>query len=493
MDTAVAKAPPLGRNERVDVVIIGSGIAGLSVAYETAARGLKVAVLDRGEIASGITARTTAHLSPICDDGCTEIIKLRGEEAARLSWQSQAAAIDRIEDIVNAHNIGCDFRRLDAFLFPAPEMPQSDLEEELRAAKKIGIDGEKIKGIPLSGYENTGVVRYRNQATFHPLRYLRALAEQIAARNGTLYANTVVTAVEETGDGVTVKTHSGHAVQAAAAVVATNAPINDRLALHSKMAPYRTYAMAITIPKDALPDALYWDTEDPYHYVRQQTGPGGVNHLIVGGRDHKSGEADDGEFRFKELDAWARALFPGLGETTHRWSGQVLETLDYSAFCGRNPGSRNVYVHTGDSGQGITHGAMAGLLIADLITTGKSPWAEAYEPGRTPLRAITNYARENMTFIKNLAEYAAPGEISSYDALKPGTGAIVRYGLSKIAAYRDASGKLHKCSAMCTHLGCHVHWNSLEGCWDCPCHGSQFAPDGTALNGPAVAPLEPQD
>jgi nitrite reductase/ring-hydroxylating ferredoxin subunit len=172
-----------------------------------------------------------------------------------------------------------------------------------------------------------------------------------------------------------------------------------------------------------------------------------------------------------------------------RWSGQVLDTVDYAAFSGRNPGSRNVYVHTGDSGQGMTHGAMAGILIPDLIINGASLWKDVYDPARLPLRSLTNYARENMTAIKNFAEYLAPGELSSFDELEAGHGAIVRDGLSKVAAYRDERGKLHKHSAACTHVGCHVHWNSTEKCWDCPCHGSQFAPDGTALNGPAVAPL----
>jgi len=228
---------------------------------------------------------------------------------------------------------------------------------------------------------------------------------------------------------------------------------------------------------------------DPYHYVRQQVGPGLGNYLIVGGEDHKTGEANDAEARFDGLEAWIRNLVPALGEEVTRWSGQVLETADYAAYSGVNPGNSNVYIHTGDSGQGMTHGAMAGLLMADLITTGQSPWQALYEPSRMPMRSLTNFARENMTAVKNFAEYLAPGEISSYDDLQKGEGGIVRDGLQKVAAYRDTNGKLHKYSAACTHVGCHVHWNSFERCWDCPCHGSQFATDGSALNAPAISPL----
>jgi glycine/D-amino acid oxidase-like deaminating enzyme/nitrite reductase/ring-hydroxylating ferredoxin subunit len=493
-DTDVASdAKPLKNDERTGVVVVGSGIAGLSTAYELQARGIEVVVLDRGKIGKGMTARTTAHLSPICDDTFESFAKIRGEDMAKLFWQSHSAGIDRMAEIVKTHGIECNFRRLDAYLFPAPETKQSELDSELRAVRKAGADAEKVKGVPLKGLRETGSLRYRNQATFHPLRYLRGLAEQIVKRGGRLYADTCVSEVKDNGNGVTVTTDQGRKIDATAAVIATNSPINDRVALHTKLAPYRTYAMCFTLPKDALPDALYWDTMDPYHYVRQQPGPGSVNYLIVGGADHKSGEANDAAARFEALEAWIRNLLPDVGKETHRWSGQVLDTIDYASFTGINPGDRNVFVHTGDSGQGITHGAMAGILLADLIASGSSPWRQLYEPSRKPAKGALNFVKENVTAVKNFCEYVAPGEIGSVLELQPGEGAIVREGMHKIAAYRDEKGKLYKFSAACTHLGCHIHWNALEKCWDCPCHGSQFAYDGTALNGPAIAPLERVD
>ena len=480
-------------NVLVDVIVVGAGMAGLSTAYELIDRGLTVAVIDRGKIGRGITSRTTAHLTNFCDEGSAELIGMRGEDIARLFVESQTAGIKRIEEICGGSKTACNFRRLDGFLFPDPQTTQADLDEEMSAVRSLGIKVEKIHDAPVAGYDGKGVLRYRDQATFNPGRYLNALAESIVARGGKLYADTVVSEVEEKDGAVIVRTLNGETIQGGSAVVATNSPINDRFAIHSKMAPYRTYAMCFTIPKDSLPDALFWDTMDPYHYVRPETGPGTVNYLITGGEDHKSGEADDAGARYDGLEAWTRKHFPMAGKETHRWSGQWLETIDFCSFTGVNPGNTNVYVHTGDSGQGITHGAMAALLIADLITTGKSKWKEVYDPTRLPVRALTNYARENITAIKSFAEYVAPGEISSYDELRRGHGAIVRDGLRKVAAYRDQNGKLHKCSAVCTHLGCHVHWNSLERCWDCPCHGSHFDIDGTALNAPAITPLEKLD
>lgn len=492
MNTEVAPdSEPLRRSDTADVVVIGSGIAGLSTAYELNQRGQDVVVLDRGPIGKGMTSRTTGHLTPICDDSFDAFLKLRGLEAAKLFYQSQSAAVDRIEAIQRDERISCNFRRVDGFLFPAIGSDPSELDPELEAGRKVGVPVEVATGVPFKGQEKVRCLRYSNQATFHPLKYLAGLAEGITARKGRLYANTVVQAVEEDGGHVIVRTESGETVRAHCAVVATNSPINDLAAIHTKQAPYRTYAMAFTIPRGTMPDALYWDTLDPYHYVRLQPGPGTTDYLIVGGADHKTGEADDGWARFEGLESWIRGLVPQVGRETHRWSGQIMDTLDYSGFIGRNPGSKNVYVSTGDSGQGITHGALAGLLISDLITDGRSAWEEIYDPSRKTVSAVKNFITENLTAVKNFAEYIAPGELARIDDLKPGHGAIIREGLSKIAAYRDDDGVLYQRSAACTHVGCHVHWNSLEGCWDCPCHGSHFAVDGTALNAPAVSPLAP--
>jgi glycine/D-amino acid oxidase-like deaminating enzyme/nitrite reductase/ring-hydroxylating ferredoxin subunit len=490
MDIDVAPdAAFLKHDISTETVVIGSGIAGLSTAYELSGQGQKVVVLDRGRIGSGMTARTTAHLSANNDDTFKTMIDRRGEKLARDFYVSQQAAIDRIDTIQSSESIACDFRRVDGFLFPGPKTTQDEIDEERAASEKAGMPVEIATGLPFRGHEKTRCLRYPNQGTFHPTKYLQGLVRCIEARGGKLFADTAVMTVEEEDDGVVVTTESGRKIRAAHAVVATNSPINDRFALHSKQAPYRTYAMALELPHGKLPDALYWDTLDPYHYVRMHPG-GKQDYLIVGGADHKSGEADDAEVRYQALDAWIRNLIPSLGRVTHRWSGQVLDTIDYSAFIGRNPGSKNVYVHTGDSGQGITHGVVGSLIIASMIMQGRDLWQELYGPDRKTASAIGTFVSENLTAIKNFAEYVAPGEVGSFDDLKRGHGAIVRKGLKKVAAYRDEKGVLHARSAACTHLGCHLHFNSFERCWDCPCHGSQFSIDGAVLNAPAIFPLE---
>jgi len=486
----VPGANRLTRDLEADVLVIGSGIAGLSTAYEFLQRGRRVVVIDSGAIGSGMTARTMAHLSAISDEWYAELIARRGEEMARLFHESHSAVISRIAEIVAAHGITCNFRRLDGVLFAATEKDEAKVAEEFDAAQRLGIEVERVIGVPFCGMGGARALRYPGQATFNPALYMRGLAGAIALHGGQFFADTPVMTVEEEGDGVVATVKKSVTIRARAAVIATNSPINDLVAIHTKQAPYRTYAVAFEVPKGAVPDALYWDTVDPYHYVRlEPTEASDI--LIVGGEDHKSGKADDGQERFARLEAWTRGLIPQAGSVTHLWSGQVMEPVDYTGFIGRNPGNKNIYVATGDSGQGMTHGAIAGMLIAELMTEGSQPWEQLYEPSRKITRGLGEYISENMTAAKNMAEYLQRGEISSPRELAPGEGAILRDGRHLVAVSRDEQRKLHKRSASCTHAGCVVHWNSTERCWDCPCHGSHFAPDGSVLNGPAVKPLPP--
>jgi glycine/D-amino acid oxidase-like deaminating enzyme/nitrite reductase/ring-hydroxylating ferredoxin subunit len=492
MDVTVAAAPTLDRDETADVAVVGSGIAGLSVAYELAAGGAQVVVLDRGDIGAGMTARTTAHLASAFDDGYAELIKTHGRDVARLVYRSQAAAINRIEAIQAAELIGCDFTRVDGYLVLAPGTPAQALDAELSAATDAGVPvTDEREQTPIHAKNLVRSLRFANQARVHPLKYLSGLAGAFTRRGGRLYAGTPVENIEENKDGVVLTTSAGHRVRAKHVVLATNSPIVNRLAVHAKQAPYRTYAIAAPLARGRLADALYWDTHDPYHYVRLQPGPDEHDFVIVGGEDHKSGAANDGERRFAALEHWARDRLPKLGKVSHRWSGQVMEPIDGIGFIGRNPGQSRVFIATGDSGQGITGGALAGLILADLVAGAKNPWAEVYDPARKPLRALGEFVIENATAVRSFAQYLLPGEIASVGSLKPGEGGILRSGLRRVAACRDLAGQLHLHSAACPHAGCVVAWNSLEQCWDCPCHGSQFAPDGSVLNGPSFGPLAP--
>jgi nitrite reductase/ring-hydroxylating ferredoxin subunit len=293
------------------------------------------------------------------------------------------------------------------------------------------------------------------------------------------------------GTDAAVRTGGG-TVRAQHVVVATNSPVNDLVVIHTKQAPYMTYVIGARVPQGDIPTALYWDTGDPYHYVRLQPLDAGHDLLIVGGEDHKSGQADDAEARHGRLERWARERFPSMGALEYAWGGQVMEPVDGLAFIGRNPmDEENVYVATGDSGQGMTHGTIAGIILTDLILGLPNPWAALYDPGRITLRAGAEFAREAINMVAQYADYATGGDVQSVEDIAADDGAVVRRGASKVAVYRDGDGVLHERSAVCPHLGCIVAWNPAEKTWDCPCHGSRFDRFGAVINGPANVGLAP--
>ncbi|HWL94714.1 MAG TPA: FAD-dependent oxidoreductase [Phycisphaerae bacterium] len=490
MDTAkLPDFPPLKADAAADVIVVGSGIAGLSTAYELCKRGQSVIILDRGPIGGGMTSRTSAHLTSNIDDLYHELITLRGEEEARAYLKARLAAIDRIEEIQHIEAIDCDFQRVDGYLFPAKTDDVKTLEDELAACRTIGFRGVKwVDETPIPDAGSGRSLFFPNQARFHPRKYLAGLARAIKGGGGALFADSPVVGIEEKDGGVQVTTARKHVVTARAAVIATNSPINDWLAIHTKQAPYRTYVIAGAVPQGSVPDALYWDTLDPYHYVRIQPD---AKHdwLIVGGEDHKTGESDDAGRRVAKLEAWARSLVPDLGEIKYQWSGQVLDPVDYLPFSGKNPGNEAIFIHTGDSGEGLTNGVIGSQILRDLVMGRKNRRASLLDPGRITAKAATRFLSENVAVAKNLAEHLTGGEVASADELQRGQAALIRDGVSKAAAYRDKKGKLHVRSAVCTHSGCVLHWNSFETCWDCTCHGSHFSVDGEPLNAPAVRPL----
>jgi glycine/D-amino acid oxidase-like deaminating enzyme len=383
MDVSVAPGcPQLHENLTTDVLIVGSGIAGLSTAYELTRGGLDVIVVDSGPVAGGMTALTTAHLSPICDDTLKALVAKRGVAAARHFQASHQAAVVRIEHIQAEHLIACDLRRLDGILFLAEASEPAMLDNEVKAAKQIGIAVERGAGLPLRGLDARPYLRYPQQATFHPTKYLAHLAELIIAAGGRIFANSPVAAVAEAEKEVSARLAGGETIVAKYAVLATNGPVDGGGAPSAGEARFTTYAIALEAASGLVPDALYWDTATPYHYVRLATIGDGKTVLIAGGEDRETGSPDDGDVRFERLETWVRNLLPDLGDVTHQWSGEVVETGDYGAFIGLEPGRERTFVVSGDSGQGITHGVIASLIIPQLIAGQAETWFDVYAPGR---------------------------------------------------------------------------------------------------------------
>jgi glycine/D-amino acid oxidase-like deaminating enzyme/nitrite reductase/ring-hydroxylating ferredoxin subunit len=487
---------PLAHDTRAHVCIVGAGMAGMMTAYLLTRAGRDVVVIDDGPVGGGETSRTTAHITAALDDRYAEIEKVHAAEGARIAAASHTAAINRLEAIAATEDIDCDFERVDGYLFLGANEKRKDLEEELAAAHRAGlVDVEMVTRAPLEFFDTGAALRFPRQGQFHPLKFLAGLARAIARDGGRIYCGTHASSIED-GMPARVRTSDGHTISAEFVVVATNTPVNDWVIIHTKQAPYRTFVIAARVPSGSVPAGLYWDSGWPYHYARLFRGGSGGNAdlLIVGGEDHKTGQKDDADVRWAAIERWTRDRFPMVERIDYRWSGQVLEPVDYMGFIGKNPGpDEHIYIATGDSGNGITHGAIAGMLLSDLILGRPNRWSILYDPSRISLRTVPDFARENLNVAMQYRDWLTGGDESDYARIAPGSGAVIRKGATKLAVYRDEQGTIHERSAVCTHLYCVVGWNSVERTWDCPCHGSRYDPYGRVVNGPAISDLSRVD
>jgi glycine/D-amino acid oxidase-like deaminating enzyme/nitrite reductase/ring-hydroxylating ferredoxin subunit len=482
-----------------DILVVGAGLAGITTAYCLAKAGRQVVVIDDGFVGSGETGRTTAHVVNALDDFYKDIASMHGQDNAKLAADSHTAAINFVETTVKELGIDCDFIRLDGYLFLHPSDKMKTLEDEHEATRKVGINTELINNIPGITGENGPALHYPDQAQFHPLKYLMALADFIVANGGKIYTQTHASEFK--------KNHvvaNGHTITAQQIVVATNTPVNNTFVPHTKQFPYRTYVIGGLVPKGKLQYSLWWDTGDqdskwvviPYHYVRLQKYNDEYDLLIAGGEDHKTGQAESEDIpeedRYINLEQWTRQRFPAMQQIVYKWSGQVMEPVDSLAFMGRNPGDDNVYVITGDSGNGMTHCTIGGMLVSDLILGKKNEWEKIYDPGRVTMSmsSVKDFVEENANTAAQFADYVKAGDIKSQQELQPGEGAVMNVGIHKVCVYKNESGSLNAYTAICPHLGCILHWNGEEKTFDCPCHGSRFTNEGVVINGPALNDLK---
>ena len=478
--------------DRVDVVIVGGGITGLTAALLLKQSGKTVAVFERDQVGGGETASTSAHLTYVTDLALTTLASRFGHDAARRVWEGGAAAIDLIETNASRRNIACGFQRVPGFLC-APFFDGGDasaLREQSGLAAELGFAARYLEHGPVTGRP---AIAFADQAIFHPIDYITGLALGVDGDGSFVRDMSEVGGIIQDPLAVIV---NGENIVCDDVIIATHVPIMgsasliDATLFQTKLYPYSTYVMGARVGDDAPAPGLYSDTSDPYHYLRIHEDAAG-RYAIFGGEDHKTGQEGDTESRFARLESAFKSLFPSA-RIERRWSGQVIETSDGLPFVGET--ADHQYAATGYAGNGLTFGTLAAMMLRDAIMGDTNPWRDLFDPHRKPtsLGAIAHVIAENVDYPYHyIADRLGNNDHGDAASVAPGEGKVLMIGGQRVAVHRTPEKKLIKVSAYCTHMGCLVRWNGAASTWDCPCHGSRFSPEGHVIGGPAEAPLEP--
>jgi glycine/D-amino acid oxidase-like deaminating enzyme/nitrite reductase/ring-hydroxylating ferredoxin subunit len=470
-----------------DVAVLGAGIAGLTTALLLKNAGLRVVVVEAGEVCAATTGHTTAKVSAQHGLIYDTLSSKFGDDGARAYAEASLAAVDLMEALVREHGVDCDWERRPAYAYTEQDSQVSQIENEVEAARQAGCPASYTEETDLP-WQVKAAVRFENQAQFHPRRYCLALARLVDGDGSRVIERTRALDVDD-GSPCVVKTER-HDVRAAFVVLATHLPFLDQGAFFAKCHPEREYVLGVALDQP-VPRGMYISVDQPTRSVRQHPFDGGEL-LILGGDSHKTGQNDDTERHYRALEDFARERF-GVRSVEYRWSTQDQMSVDQVPYIGRlRRASERLYLATGFNKWGMTSGTLAGVVISDQILERDNPWTELFDPNRVkPLVSAKQFVKENVNVARRFVgdRITQRASVSVAD-IGPGEGAVISVGRKQIAVSRDTGGSVHAVSARCTHMGCIVNWNTAEATWDCPCHGSRFAHDGSVLEGPAVAALE---
>jgi glycine/D-amino acid oxidase-like deaminating enzyme/nitrite reductase/ring-hydroxylating ferredoxin subunit len=489
---AFPEYPRLEQDMQVDVVIVGGGITGITSAYLLVNAGLKVAILEADKLLNGTTGHTTAKITAQHDLIYDEFIENIGRSKARLYYEANAKALHFIQKTVDQHQIQCDFRQQDAYIYATTEEYARKLEKEVKAYEKIGIEGGLVDQLPLDLEIKKGLVM-KNQAQFHPLKYLVHLLHIITEKGGLLFEKTTAVNVETTGRQPTVLTREGARVTADYVLACSHFPFYEGLGFYStRMYADRSYVLAARTKK-AYPGGMYISADEPVRSLRSVPMNGEELVLIIG-ESHKTGQGKETMEHYKALASFGQQVF-GLDDIVYRWSAQDLITLDKIPYIGAITSDQpRILIATGYRKWGMSNGTAAALLLQDIILGRQSAYQDLYTPSRFYAHpSLKNFFVENANVVGHLLKGKLEISQRSASQLANGEGAVILVEGQRKGAYKDEEGKLHMVDTTCTHIGCEVEWNNGDRTWDCPCHGSRFSYTGEVIEGPAETPLKRYD
>lgn len=480
--------PALTGDATVNVVVIGAGITGLTTALRLQEQGRRVAVLEMNRVGAGTTGHSTGHLDAHVEPSLHSLVSQLGRKRARVVVETRLAGIDQVERRSRELNIGCDFQRVPAYYYNEDPQQRQQIEQELAAAQRLGLHAELRKGDPLP-FSTDWSIRLPRQARFSPLAYVRGLAQAFVERDGILCEQTRAENIDCDRHGCEVKTSRG-ILGTDAVVLAGHGPMLGLFSTEPRVYPYQSYVLAVRVAAgDTVPDALFWDTAEPYHYTRQ-AGSDEPDLLIIGGADHPTGSVRDEQQGFETLEHYVHERYD-VQAIEQRWSHELWIAADGLPYIGEVPGMRGAYIATGFAGDGLTYGSAAGLLLSDLLLERENPWAEVFSPSRVRPAASASRMAAGVLHVAShfVGDRLSAGDADSVADVPRGEGRLVDVDGEKLAIYRDKNDEVSAVSPVCQHRGCLVHWNTAEKTWDCPCHGGRYDAWGRVIMGPPTSDL----
>jgi glycine/D-amino acid oxidase-like deaminating enzyme/nitrite reductase/ring-hydroxylating ferredoxin subunit len=481
--------PELDRDVVVDVAVIGAGVAGLTAALALKRAGHTVAVIEAARVGTGVTGHTTGKVTSLHRLAYTELARSHGTDTARSYGQANQGAIEHIRRVVTEERIDCDFRQVANYTYAESDEALEQVRAEADLTAGLGLPSTFTTDVPLP-FAVKGAVRFDGQAQFHAVKYLQGLARAVHGDGSFVFEQTRALQVHDGTPGVVDL--DGGTVRARDIIVATNVPFADQGSFKDRCQPHRSYIVAGRVDRPPA-EATFISVDEPMRSILTVR-IDGQSYVLVGGEGHPASESGDTAGRYGRLAAFARDRL-GVSAVSHRWSTQDNLPADGLPYVGLiSAEATHLYVITGLRKWGLTNGTAAAHILTDLISGRDNPWAAVFDSNRPAPAA----SAEPVVKAKPLADAATPGKAGRAPeraTLAPGEGTIIDVAGQSTAVYKDTDGRVHSLSAICTHLGCTVEFNAADTTWDCPCHGSRFATDGTVLHGPATTnlPSGPED
>jgi glycine/D-amino acid oxidase-like deaminating enzyme/nitrite reductase/ring-hydroxylating ferredoxin subunit len=477
---------PLEADIETEVAIIGGGITGVTLAHLLSRSGKRVVVLEAHSNAGGTTGHSTGNLYSVVGERIYQIESKHGKDTSRAVVESRAEAVALIESLVKQHQFDCEFMRVPWVLYATNEKDSSEVEKERDALRNAGLVVDEVRELPYDVNATIGI-RVEGQAQFNPAKYVEQLCKITANDRARFYENSQVVDIQEKEDHVVLRTPRG-SVRADQVIHATHTP-KGALKIHTSLAPYREYAVAVTLEGPYPDPGIYWSLEPHGKSIRTYE-TAGEKYVVCLGSVHKTGQEKSAEESYRAIERYLADHFP-VSDITHRWSAQGYRSPDLLPFVGKLNNSKRIYFASGFATDGLTYGTLSAMILHDMILGLENRWQPVYSPDRSSLlSSVTSYVKENINVAGQYIKDMPAGEVESVSDIRSGEGKVVVIGGEKCGVYRDSEGGVHAVSAVCTHMACIVEWNDAERSWDCPCHGSRFSPEGVVLEGPAMINLE---